>query len=473
MVLAGDVMPARDVEKEARRAAGNRYADHIFANVAPVLRAADLAFCNFECTASRRGSPLEKAYAMRADPSVMPAMARAGMDVLSLANNHSLDYGEVALRDTYDGALDAGMLPVGIRFHASVTEQKPGLVRVGARTLAFLAYTDIFPKSFRGLYPGPFPLDKKRMIRDIRRARARAQHVVVSIHAGREYSLRPTRRQRDMAAAALEAGATLVVQHHTHTPLPLEVDLAGGRATAYGLGNFVFDLRLPWKRYRVQRSALLRVRLSDRLLDARLEPVTLGRDNRPMLGGDLDTQSLSETYRPPGRILWSLEDALRGATVERIGGPAPIACSKWIDQAVGDEHSLDGYFRCSDDIGDAVGRSADLSAGKWRSVVRVVPKPDGSVRLRFDGVPRAGRLVGFAGLSDWAASETGASPVTIEWTTPEGKVTSIELPNAPGWKEFSAPLPPASSGPLTATIAAARGQRRHVGIGAWITAAEQ
>lgn len=468
MVLVGDIMMAREVEKTAKKAAGDRFADHIFANVAPALRGADVAFANFECVASTRGSAVDKAYTMRAEPRVVPAMARAGLDVLSLANNHSLDYGEDALEDTWRAAIDAGMLPVGVRFASGTRAQRPGMVRVGSRALAFLAYTDIFPKSFRGLYPGPFPLDKKQMARDIRVAKTRAAHVIVSLHAGREYSMRPTRRQRDLADAALGAGATIVVQHHTHAPQPLEVDLARGRATAFGLGNFVFDLRLPWKRYRVQRSALLRVRMDDRLLDARLEPVALGDENRPRLGGDLDVESLTHAYRPPGRDLWSLEDALPKANVQRVTATGPRGCGSWIEKTEGDEHALDGYFRCSPDLADAVGRSADLSAGRWRSVVRVVPRPESAVRVTLSGVASSGTLVGFAGLSDWAATEKDASPVAIEWSTPRGLFASVVLPNAPGWKDFSAPLPADFSGEITATISTTRGERRHVGLAAWI-----
>jgi capsule synthesis protein PGA_cap len=469
LVVVGDVMPARDVEKAARKTAGDAYADRIFAEVAPVLRGADVAFANFECAASGRGHPVDKQYTMRADPAVIPAMARAGFDVLSLANNHSLDYGERALRDTWGATVAAGMVPVGVRFVASTFAQRPGLVRVGSRTLAFLAYTDVFPRSFRGLSPGPFPLDEKRMADDIRRARARASHVIVSLHVGHEYALLPTRRQREMARAALDAGATLVVEQHTHTPQPIEVDLLRGRATAFGLGNFVFDLHLPWKRYRVRRGELLRVRLDDRLRDVRLEPVALGDDNRPRLGGDLDVASLQSPYRPPGRILWSLEEALPRAAVERVSPSGPAACSAWTDRTEGDEHALDGFFRCGDDFADAVGRSADLSAGRWRSVVRVVPRPDSAVRLTFSGVPRQGRLVGFAGLSDWAAAETDASPVLVEWTSPSGAIASLLLSNEAGWKEFAAPLPAGFSGPLSVTVSATRGRRRHVGLGAWIT----
>jgi hypothetical protein len=395
-------------------------------------------------------------------------MAAAGFDVLSLANNHSLDYGARALEDTWRRTVEAGMLPVGVRFVDRTSAQAPGLVRVGSRFVAFLAYTDIFPKSFRGLYPGPFPLDARRMAHDIRRARASATHVIVSLHIGREYSLRPTARQREMARTALDAGATVVVQHHTHTPQPVEVDVAAGRVAAYGLGNFVFDLRMPWKRYRVRRGEVLRVRLDDRLREARLLPVALDDENRPRMDGDLDVQSLTNPDAARDGALWFVEAALRSARVERVTPDGPVPCHPWIQRAEGDEHALDGYFRCSSDLADAVGRSADLSAGRWRSVVRAVPRPDSSVRLSFDGVPGEGRLVGFAGLSDWAATEPDASPVLLEWTTQDGPIASLLVRNEPGWQEFSAPIPQGWSGRLTATISASQGVRRHLGFNAWI-----
>ena len=89
-------------------------AGYPWTGIAPVLRTADLAIANLECAVSRGGVPAAgKEYTFRGSPAAMPAMARAGIDVLSLANNHSVDYGTGALLDTIRHARRAGLATVG------------------------------------------------------------------------------------------------------------------------------------------------------------------------------------------------------------------------------------------------------------------------------------------------------------------------------------------------------------------------
>jgi len=206
----------------------------------PTLRDADIAFGNLECTLSTRGRRVPKQYSFRASPWWATRLADAGFDVLSLANNHTMDYDRIALQDTVACLRRAGIAPVGAgpnqtEAHALRTITVRG-IRVG-----FLAYLGMFPPVLPILPQEPgvamgYPTDVRRHVTAARRL---ADVIVVSIHAGIEGITRPSPRQREIAHAAVDAGADLVIGHHPHVVQPVEH--YRGKAVFYSLGNFVFN----------------------------------------------------------------------------------------------------------------------------------------------------------------------------------------------------------------------------------------
>ena len=248
--------------------------ERLWKGVAGVLRGADLATANVETAVSRRGMPVAgKEYTFRAPPAALRGLAAAGIDVVSVANNHTLDYGRTAFLDTLRHARESGIAPVG-GGATLASARRPAIVAAGGLKLAFLAYSDVNPLGFPAgpRTPGTARAVSEHVAEDVRAARKRADVVVCWFHWGEELEARPSGRQERLAAAALNAGAQVVLGAHPHVLGGVAVPRAGS-LVAWTLGNFVF----PSFRAETVRTAILRVRLDARgvrghdLLPVRIE----------------------------------------------------------------------------------------------------------------------------------------------------------------------------------------------------------
>jgi capsule synthesis protein PGA_cap len=219
-----------------------------FAGVAPILASADLLVANLECVISDRGEPQSKAYTFRAPPAAADSLALAGVDVVSLANNHSLDYGPEGLRDTGQLLADRQIAAVGAGENEAAA-RAPAVVERNGLRVAFLAYVDVPVETGTGFdtrtwiattsSPGIAWADTDHISADVTAARAHADVVVVLLHSGLESRTEVTALQRAEAHAAIDAGAALVVGSHPH--VLQGVEQYHGGLIAYSLGNFVFD----------------------------------------------------------------------------------------------------------------------------------------------------------------------------------------------------------------------------------------
>ena len=216
-----------------------------FAKVASLLHGADLAVGNLECSLSTRGEARkDKTFTFRGRPEAAAALRAAGFDVVTLANNHSCDYGPEALADTLAACRACAVRPVGAGATANEA-RRPAVVRGGQPplTVAILAFSNMLPKQFYAGVDraGTNPASVEAVARDVAAARAEAEVVVVLFHWGTERSDTPSRNQRRLAYAAADAGADLVVGHHPHVLQGIEV--RGNCIIAYSLGNFLFPSR--------------------------------------------------------------------------------------------------------------------------------------------------------------------------------------------------------------------------------------
>jgi poly-gamma-glutamate synthesis protein (capsule biosynthesis protein) len=255
-------------------------------SVGPVLRAADVATANLEGAVSTRGIAVAgKEYTFRGPPSALAATAHTGgVDLLTVANNHSLDFGVDAFLDTLRLAHRFGIATVGGGIDLAAA-RRPVLVDRGGVRIAFLGYSDVRPLGFTAAagVPGTAPADPVEIADDVRAARRRADVVVVWFHWGIERMTVPDSRQRELADAAVAAGAKLVLGAHPHVLQPIE---RRGRAlVAWSLGNFVFTAQSPG----TQRTGILETRIGAAgVLGYRLRPVTIV-DSRPVLAGSNNT----------------------------------------------------------------------------------------------------------------------------------------------------------------------------------------
>lgn len=238
IVAVGDIMPGRFVGKRIDRDGFSR----VFGQAAAEeISRADIAFGNLECPLTNLPFAGSKSIQLRAKPTVALNLAKAGFDVLSIANNHALDAGLAGLRDTLSALEACGIRPVG---HAS----SPTVMQKSGVRVAFLAYCD-FPNDSGGA--GIRYTDESALAANIASVRKRADVVVVSWHWGFEGSPLVSHRQKALARKAVDAGADVVLGHHPHVLQPIEwAKGPGGRPAliAYSLGNFVFDARKPNER---------------------------------------------------------------------------------------------------------------------------------------------------------------------------------------------------------------------------------
>ncbi len=250
-------------------------------NVAAALRHADITIGNLETAVSTRGVAAVKQYTFRGSPAALLPMRRlAGFDVLTLANNHTVDYGRDALLDTVRAVRAAGIQTIGAG-STSLRARRPAFVRAGGLEVAFLGYSDVNPLGFTATAtePGTARADVAAITADVRAALRRADLAVCFFHWGTEMHPAPDARQQLFAAACLNAGARLVVGAHPHVlgglARPTERSLV-----AWTLGNFVFPSSGT-----TSRTAILQVALgADGVRGHRLVPVQI-EGFRPRLAG--------------------------------------------------------------------------------------------------------------------------------------------------------------------------------------------
>jgi len=211
-----------------------------FRGVLPVLQQAQLVVGNLESPISSRGTAVEnKKFTLRVGPSAVAALKSAGIRVVTLANNHTMDYGPLALQDTLTVLGENDILTSGAGMNLE-DARAPAFIKVGGLTLAFLSYSLTFPIEFYASAgrPGTAPGFREFVKKDIQQVRPRADLVVVSFHWGAELMTTAKDYQRELGRHAIDWGADLVLGHHPH--ILQELELYRGHLIAYSLGNFVF-----------------------------------------------------------------------------------------------------------------------------------------------------------------------------------------------------------------------------------------
>jgi poly-gamma-glutamate synthesis protein (capsule biosynthesis protein) len=212
-----------------------------FAYTGDYLRSFDLTVGNLECVVSTLGSPIPgKQFTFEANPVGFERLQNAGFDVVSVANNHSGDYGQQAFMDMLDHLPAHGIVSLGGGADLAAAHA-PIIQKVRTTTVGFLAYCEIEPFSFAATAtaPGHAWLDPTLMRADISALRPRVDYIIVFTHWGIEYQTLPDVDQQAMAHLAIDAGADLVVGAHPH--VRQTVELYRGKPIIYSLGNFVFD----------------------------------------------------------------------------------------------------------------------------------------------------------------------------------------------------------------------------------------
>jgi poly-gamma-glutamate capsule biosynthesis protein CapA/YwtB (metallophosphatase superfamily) len=253
LVFGGDVMLGRKVAEAIDRKA------EPLAGIAATLSGADFAMVNLECVASPLGEPAPgHRYYFRAHERTPALLAAAGVDVVSLANNHSRDFGQAAFADAARRLREA---------HVQAANGSLTPIRLEARGQHFAIFACEDAAS-------------EALLAAVREA-AKSATVIVLSHWGTEHAAQPDETQRTIAAQLIEAGARILVGSGPHTRQPLVFQ--NGALVAWSLGNLVFDGPGPDAAW--SRGALLEVTLArdGRIIRARELPVRIGEDGTAVL----------------------------------------------------------------------------------------------------------------------------------------------------------------------------------------------
>ncbi|QHW30610.1 CapA family protein [Paenibacillus rhizovicinus] len=243
--FTGDILLAASVERLLLK---NGY-DYPYAKVQQYLQLSDVTAANLETPITLRGTPApNKQYVYKSSPDALPALIDSGVDVVSLANNHTLDQGEVGLLDTIDYLKKAKLPYMGAGIN-DTEAFKPVIKEVDGVRIAYIGLTRVVPvgswkadKDHPGLAES---YDPTRAVAAIKKAKTEADIVVVMVHWGTELQDMPNDDQKRLGHAYIDAGADLVVGSHPHILEGFEA--YKGKWIAYSLGNFIFS-GMPDKR---------------------------------------------------------------------------------------------------------------------------------------------------------------------------------------------------------------------------------
>jgi hypothetical protein len=240
LAFVGDILLAGSVDELMRK----QGYDFPYAKALPFLQGADLTAGNLETPITTRGIPAQdKQFVFKGRPDAMPALKEAGFDVISLANNHTLDQGTQGLLDTIGHLDEAGIPNIG-GGNDEDEAFKPLILEAKGISVAYLGFSRVLPdgswKAGKDKAGVAESYDSTRAVAAIKKARESADLVVAYIHWGVEKADYPNTTQKRLAREYIDAGADLVIGSHPHVLQGFEQ--YKGKWIAYSLGNFIFNM---------------------------------------------------------------------------------------------------------------------------------------------------------------------------------------------------------------------------------------
>ena len=245
LLFVGDIMLGRLVNETLK----SMPSTYPWGNTLPLFRESDVRICNLECVISDRGAPwglTQKTFHFRTDAKNVESLKTAGIDLVSLANNHALDYEYEALFDmmaTLDKA-EIRHAGAGADFDQA---SRPTLLQAGGITIGFIAFTDSEPDwAATGRRPGIYyvpvdPIDEhtQQLFDLVRQTKKQADLVIVSAHWGANWGYEPESEHVTFGRTLIESGADIVFGHSCHVFRGIEIYRE--RPILYSTGDFLDD----------------------------------------------------------------------------------------------------------------------------------------------------------------------------------------------------------------------------------------
>jgi poly-gamma-glutamate capsule biosynthesis protein CapA/YwtB (metallophosphatase superfamily) len=233
LLAVGDIM----LDGRARQVLAARGTDYAFQAVRPLLRRATIVLGNLEGPFARIAPRQQRTHSYRVDPALAPALQRAGINLVTLANNHLLDCGRQGVLETLHALDQAGVAAVGAGVNKRAAHH-PVIRAAGGLRVGVLGYYWNRRCAARDNLPGSAMDPPEALAEDIGALREGVDRVVVTFHWGVPYAPYPSSDDQAKARLAIDCGADLVIGHHPHIVQPVE--LYRGRAIFYSVGNFAF-----------------------------------------------------------------------------------------------------------------------------------------------------------------------------------------------------------------------------------------
>lgn len=236
MIAVGDIMLSRAVEQKMIEYQDYQYP---FLKTAEITNKADLVFGNLETVIIPGRIIKSGEMVFRTDPKAVEGLKFAGFNVLSLANNHIMNFGKAGLENTIKILDKNNILYAGAGLNKE-NIYKSAVKDIKGVKFVFFAFTYNFDqrKSSGEIY-GAADMSVEKMKEIVEKAELENDIIIVSMHAGTEYAASPNERQKEFARGAIDAGADLIIGHHPHTVQTVEK--YKDKYIIYSLGNFVFD----------------------------------------------------------------------------------------------------------------------------------------------------------------------------------------------------------------------------------------
>jgi poly-gamma-glutamate synthesis protein (capsule biosynthesis protein) len=250
-----------------------------FGPISSVLKSADFTAVNLETAVTSRGRPQPKTYHFRTTPEAFTALRDGGVHLVTMANNHVLDYGQVGLASTLAAVRAARFPYVGIGTNAAAawapyvtTINGVKIAIIGVSQVAELASSWVATRSRPGEANA---INLPRTLAAVRAARRLAPVVIVFMHWGTEGQACPDPNQMSLAPKLAAAGASIIIGAHAH--MLQASGWLGHTFVAYGMGNFLW-----WEHSYSTATGVLRLTLHPHApLTAQFIPAVVSRTGQP------------------------------------------------------------------------------------------------------------------------------------------------------------------------------------------------
>lgn len=287
IIATGDVIPARSVNFQTVQRKNFKWPFLLTANI---LKQADITFVNLESPLVNKCPTTQEGMIFCGDSKHLEGLLYAGVDIVSLANNHLGNFGLEGIKETLGHLNSAGIQTTGSSITNLVIKDIRGI------KFAFLGFNDI-----GGNQTGISFADDQAIKNDIVQAKKQASVVIVTFHWGKEYQAQPDERQIYLGHLAIETGADLVIGNHPHWIQPVEI--YKGKLITYAHGNFIFDQEwsLKTKQGVVGRYTFM----DDKLIGVEFLPVLIENYGQPRFLEGQEKQAILNDMKLQSGILSS------------------------------------------------------------------------------------------------------------------------------------------------------------------------